>query len=108
MEAEKRKSVRLMSSLMDLKLAGLGKPNEGLVAESKLPHGRPRTNKKIMTIKGPAEDTTIYESFVRVERTLSDLDEKLIRNCLASHFLFSSIIKDTGIMQYLLQSFFCC
>lgn len=35
-------------------------------------------------------------------------DEVLIRNCLASHFIFFSIIKDTSITQELLKSFFYC
>mgnify|MGYP000845368909 CR=1 FL=1 len=108
MEAEKRKSVRLMSSLMDLKLVGSGKPNEGLPLESKLLMGRLRTHKKILTIKGPIEDTTIYESFSRVDKLLTSADERLIRECLASHFIFSSIIRDTAITQELLKSFFCC
>jgi len=108
MEAEKRKSVRLMSSLVDLKIIGATKTTENSCLESKLPQGRPRNNKKIMAIKGLAEDTTIYETFERVNKVLADADERLIRNCLASHFVFSSIIKDSGIMQYLLKSFFHC
>lgn len=69
---------------------------------------RTRTNKKIMTIKGPTDDTTIHENFERVDRSLTEVDEQLVRKCLSTHFLFSSIVKDEGIMQYLLRSFFCC
>jgi len=74
MEAERRKSVRLMSSLMDLKLLDATKTTESSSVENKLPQGRPRNNKKIMAIKGLAEDTIIHEIFERVEKVLTDAD----------------------------------
>lgn len=57
---EKRKSVRLMSSLMDLKLHLTNKVSDPKPVEPKHEHMPLRTNKKIMTIKGPFEDSTIY------------------------------------------------
>lgn len=101
-----RKSVRLLSSLRDLKLGSNGKP-----AYEVQPHAiqnKMRSIKKIMAIKKQDDDDTIYENFTRLERKPTANDYKLIRQCLSTHFVFSSIVKDPQITDFLLKNFFCC
>lgn len=101
-----RKSVRLLSSLRDLKLGPNGKPAYEVtfpVMQNKM-----RSVKKIMAIKRQDDDETIYEQFTRLEKKATTNDYKLIRQCLSTHFVFSSIVKDPQITDFLLKNFFCC
>ena len=95
----RKKDVRLLSSLTDLKL-------ENVKQEQPAEEGKRKTRK--IGVLRAVYDNEIYENFVEVPQKKSFQDKALILRSLKHHFTFSSLIEDKEIKELLLDKFKLC